>query len=57
MLVISETLILGVDIAYNRDDSHMTVSRKVGSQVVVTNEFTGKEAEELYTKLLKGVKE
>lgn len=50
---ISDTLLIGVDFTHNKDTGVLVVGRKQkGGIVEIVNAFQGKEAEELYKKLI-----
>lgn len=50
MLKVSETLIIGIDIAHE-DESVITVAKSNGSTLTHVNTIAGQEAEDLYKKL------
>lgn len=50
---INESLIVGFDSTNGEDHSVLIVGRKTpGNDVIIINAFSGKEAEELYLKLI-----
>jgi hypothetical protein len=52
---ISETYLIGYDQSDNSDYSCLTIVKRVDKdRLVVVNTFLGKEAEELYNKLIHG---
>jgi hypothetical protein len=50
---INEILIIGIDFSENGDTGVITVGRQTNGKVDIINVFQGKDAEELYSKLVK----
>ena len=50
-LKVSESYIVGVDIAEDRDLSVLMVSRLDGNKMAIVHTFNGSEAEEMYERL------
>ena len=54
-LAISDTLVIGFDSSSEKDVSVMSVCKYSGLTLVSVNTVTGKDAEDLYSKLMGGV--
>lgn len=49
---INESLIIGVDFSSKRDDGVLIVGRQKNGEVTIVNAFQGKEAFDIYEKLI-----
>lgn len=49
---INESLIIGVDFSSNRDNGVLIVGRQKNGEVTIINAFQGKEAFDIYEKLI-----